>query len=368
MEHISSIASPLLFLTSILGHTYLNFYLNRLKRDDDEAVVAATWNFGILAVESAIDQMIKLDGNAVDAVEEGVRRVERNNDAQYYVGLGGLPNADGHMECDAAIMDSCLRYGAVLAIPHTVQAISVARSVMDKCVHNILVGEGALKWATANGFLPESNVLTEEAKQEWARWKASLDNANINYKNKDKGHDTVGIVCKDFHGNLCAGTSTSGWKFKHPGRIGDAPLVGSGLYCDDIGAAVATGDGEEIMRTCLAFQVVQNIRMGMRPQQACVVALERILKLPSKFNTDSDSAGIGNLDGEQAMHARLTVAVIGLSRSGEVGAASTLDTNNPHCGEPFFPAVCWRGKRQENIEKNIFQTHTLKANSRGATF
>jgi len=212
-------------------------------KSQPQPCIAATWTFGAIAVAES-SKLLMEGRSALDAVEQGIRCVELDNQEQYWVGVGGFPNADGVMELDAAIMDDDCRYGAVMAIQDIANPISVARTVMDKCIHNILVGEGAKKWALSNGFKPDKSVLTPEMHKAWLDRQVKLQ--------KDiKGHDTIGLICLDSNGVLACGTSTSGYAYKHPGRVGDAPIIGSGLYCDKAGAAVATGDGEEIMRSCL---------------------------------------------------------------------------------------------------------------------
>lgn len=300
----------------------------------------ATWNFGKIALKKCAEILVNENGLAIDAVEQGIREVELDTRDQYYVGVGGLPNSDGIMELDAAIMDHRLRYGAVLALQGILTPISVARTVMEKCIHNVLAGNGAFKWALSNGFQYDEGVLTESSQQEWLEWKAhELQNSNDKSTNKDdsnhpNGHDTIGVICLDSHGHLCVGTSTSGWKFKHPGRVGDAPLIGSGLYCHGLyGAAVATGDGEEIMRTCLSSVVVELMRQGRSPGEACRLGIQRLFELPQhNFGDDSKSK----------MHPKLTVGVIAMDPQGRVGAASTLDESNQHRGKASFPVAYWR--------------------------
>jgi len=301
----------------------------------------ATWNFGKIAVQKCAEILIQSGGSSIDAVERGIREVELDTRDQYYVGVGGLPNSDGVMELDAAMMDHRLRYGAVLALQGILTPISVARTVMEKCVHNVLVGEGALQWAISNGFKQDSGVLTESSKKEWLQWRASNIETSVDILHPN-GHDTVGVICLDCHGNLCVGTSTSGWKFKHPGRIGDAPLIGSGLYCHgQYGAAVATGDGEEIMRTCLCSVVVELMRQGFSPGEACQLGIQRMFELP-QINGDGNGDGEGGGIEYTKMHPKLTVGVIAMDPRGRVGAASTLDESNPHRGKPSFPVACWR--------------------------
>ena len=305
------------------------------------AACVATWRFGAIAVD-ACAPLLESGLAAIDCVEEGIRAVETDNTDQYFVGVGGLPNAKGVMELDAAIMDSDSRYGAVMALQNIVNPISVARSVMEKCVHNVIVGDGALQWAVSNGFEEDSGVLTEQSKLEWQAWRRHNDEEKLE-ASKGASHDTIGLICLDKNGRLCAGTSTSGWRFKHPGRVGDAPLVGSGLYCDgEVGAAVATGDGEEIMRSCLSFLIVELMRAGHSPQEACKVAISRVLALKRSA--------------PEGMHPKLTVAVIAMDPKGNIGAASTLSCDNEHRGRPAFPAAYWKeclGKRSLFFEAGL---------------
>jgi len=312
-------------------------------------VAVATWNFGKLAIDRCIP-ILENGSSSINAVEEGIKYVELDNNDQYYVGIGGLPNADGDMEFDAAIMDSNKRYGAVMALKNIKTPISIARSVMEKCIHNVICGDGALKWAIANGYIPDENVLTIESKKEWMAWKYENEK---HLSDKEDMHDTIGLICLDKDGHLCAGTSTSGWKFKHPGRVGDSPLIGSGLYCDGkIGAAVATGDGEEIMRLCLSFLTVELMRQGHEPNEACRLAIERFQELEPN-----------ELEEDKRMHKQLTVGLIAMNKDGKVGAASTLSQKNMHRGKPYFPVMCWRGGNDNNNH-----CQELQADSNGATF
>ena len=228
------------------------------------------------------------------------------------------------MEFDAAIMDHNGNYGAAMCLQDIRYPISLARSIMEKCPHNILAGAGALEWALSNGFEQE-NVLTASSKKEWEEWKATQ-----NLGKTPESHDTIGLLCMDSQGRLAAGTSTSGWKFKLPGRVGDAPVVGSGLYCDGAaGAAVATGDGEEILRTCLSFLVVELMRQGHAPGKACAMGIERLKRLVPPSD--------GTMHGSS-----LVVGVVAMNTDGTVGAASTLGPDNLHRGNPYFPAKVWR--------------------------
>jgi isoaspartyl peptidase/L-asparaginase-like protein (Ntn-hydrolase superfamily) len=319
----------------------------------------ATWSFGAIAVEECVPLLLA-GCSALKAVEKGVNKVELDDQDQYFVGVGGLPNADGVMEFDSAIMDHKRRYGAVMALTDIKTPISIAKRILEKCVHNVLAGEGALQFAVSQGFHKCSrdindkdgsggdSVLTEKSRLEWQLWKDEQEKKDKNLGREniiddEESHDTVGLICLDAEGHLCCGTSTSGWKFKHPGRVGDSPLVGSGLYCDGKGAAVATGDGEEIMRVCLSFLVVEYMRQGDSPQVACVKGIQRLLELQEGENIE-ETGNDEEEDGKEhtRMHKKLTVGIIAMNSEGEIGAASTLSPENEHRGRPGFPAMCWR--------------------------
>ena len=293
----------------------------------------ATWRFGSIAVEKC-KQMLIGDESALDAVEAGIKSVELDQRDQYYVGVGGLPNSNGVMELDAAIMDHRSKYGAVMSIQNIESPISVARSVLEKCVHNILCGEGALEWAISNGF-KTTDILTSSSRKQWLAWMEAkkVQTTTTPFPYADS-HDTVGVICIDRKGQLAVGTSTSGWPFKHPGRVGDSPLIGSGLYCDGkVGAAMATGDGEEIMRCCLSFLVVEFMRQGYSPKRACSLAINRLQTLQNSYPIAA---------GAEKMHSTLVVGLVAMDITGEVGAASTLSPDNLHRGDAFFPVTCWR--------------------------
>jgi N4-(beta-N-acetylglucosaminyl)-L-asparaginase len=247
----------------LIASTALMVSRCRVVKSDDKPrtthspAAVATWKFGVIGIEHA-KTVLELGGSSVDAVVAGIKAVELDERDQYFVGVGGLPNSEGVMELDAAIMDSRRRYGAVMSLQSISTPIVAARLVMDKSEHNVFAGQGALDFALEQG-MKKSPVLTEKAYAEWLAWRKGQDST-------PSPHDTIGMICLDTEGRLAAGTSTSGWKFKHPGRVGDSPLVGCGLYCDgNHGAAVATGDGEEIMRTCLSFLVVELIRQVIVP-------------------------------------------------------------------------------------------------------
>lgn len=230
----------------------------------------ATWHFGKAAVEKS-GETLNVGGSCVDAVEVGINLVELDP-SEHSVGYGGTPNAAGIVQLDAAIMDGAtLRAGCVAALEGVRQPISVARRVMEQSKHVFLVGEGARRFASAQGFA-EEETLTEETRRHWLEWNQSRHAGTGN------SHDTIGLVALDVRGNMASGCSTSGLGYKEVGRVGDSPILGSGLYVDnEIGGAAATGLGEEIMKFCLSFLVVEFMRGGMTPDEACRSAIGRML-------------------------------------------------------------------------------------------
>ncbi len=255
----------------------------------DNPVVVSTWNFGTTANVGAWEVLSK-GGRALDAVEAGVKIPEADPTNQT-IGLGGLPDRDGYVTLDACIMDENYNCGAVMCLEHIVHAISVARLVMEKTPHIILVGEGALQFALANGFTKE-NLLTPESEKAWKEWlKTANYHPEINIenrlydKNKDpmpggpNNHDTIGMMAMDANGNLSGACTTSGLAYKMHGRVGDSPVIGAGLYVDnEIGAASASGVGEEVIRIVGSHLVVELMRQGKSPEEACKEAVTRIVQ------------------------------------------------------------------------------------------
>jgi N4-(beta-N-acetylglucosaminyl)-L-asparaginase len=263
----------------------------------NKPIVLSTWNFGLAANEAAW-KILSNGGTALDAVEAGAK-VPEGDPKETSVGLGGLPDRDGHVTLDACIMDEQSRCGSVAFLEHIVHPISVARLVMEKTPHVMLVGEGALQFALANGFKKEK-LLTKESERAWKEWaKKSEYKPIINVEN----HDTIGIIALDANGNLSGACTTSGLAYKMRGRVGDSPIIGAGLYVDnEVGAATATGVGEEVIRIVGCHLVVELMRQGNSPYQACKLAVERILKKnPAKAK-------------------EIQVGFLALNKSGETGA------------------------------------------------
>ena len=260
-------------------------------------VVISTWNHGLAANEAAWTVLSK-GGRALDAVEIGVRVTEADPTGSS-VGIGGFPDRDGKVTLDACIMDENGECGSVAFLQHIKHPISVARMVMEKTPHVMLVGEGALEFALDNGFTKE-NLLTPEAEKAWKEWlKKAEYKPIINIEN----HDTIGMVALDEAGNLSGACTTSGLAWKMHGRVGDSPIIGAGLYVDnEAGAATATGMGEAVIKVVGAHLIVELMRQGHSPQEACEVAVRRI----SKQKNAKD----------------IQIGFLALGKNGEVGAYS----------------------------------------------
>ncbi|MEL6106851.1 MAG: N(4)-(beta-N-acetylglucosaminyl)-L-asparaginase [Planctomycetota bacterium] len=238
-------------------------------------VVISTWRHG-LAANAAAWKVLSSGGRALDAVEAGVRESE-SDPAVSSVGLGGLPDASGTVTLDACIMDEKGDCGSVACLRDIENPISVARMVMEKTPHVMLVGEGAKRFALQNG-LKEKELLTPKAKAEWDKWKADHPDAIKHWEINVENHDTIGMVAIDANGNLSGACTTSGLAWKLPGRVGDSPIIGAGLYVDnEVGAASATGVGEAVIRAVGCFLVVELMRQGNSPEDACRLAVERVI-------------------------------------------------------------------------------------------
>ena len=235
-------------------------------------IVISTWNHGIAANKVAMD-IIKNGGNALDAVEAGVR-VTESDPEMMSVGYGGLPDRDGHVTLDACIMDHTGNCGSVSYLQHIKNPISVARKVMEETPHVMLSGKGALDFALVKGFEME-NLLTEKAENLWKEWLVTSQYKPIvNIEN----HDTIGLLAIDEIGNISGACTTSGMAWKLHGRVGDSPIIGAGMYVDnEVGGACATGVGELVMKTLGSFLIVELMRQGMNPQEACEEAVMRIV-------------------------------------------------------------------------------------------
>ncbi len=256
-------------------------------------LVIATWNTPD-EVEAAANVLAN-GGAALEAVEQGCRVAEANEKGQS-VGKGGLPDRDGNVTLDACIMNEKGDYGAVVAVKEIKHVISLARKVMEDTPHVLLAGEGAKQFALEAGFKAE-NLLTEASKKAWEKWKIKSEyKPIINIEN----HDTIGMLAIDKEGNISGACTTSGLAYKMAGRVGDSPIIGSGLFVDnEIGAATATGLGEEVLKTVGSFLIVELMRQGKSPQEACEEAIGRIVNKPGKNFKDFQVAYIAvNKQGE----------------------------------------------------------------------
>jgi isoaspartyl peptidase/L-asparaginase-like protein (Ntn-hydrolase superfamily) len=261
-----------------------------------------TWDHGRMATEIG-NPMLAAGNRALDIVEKGVIAVE-DDPTVTSVGYGGYPDESGVVTLDACIMDGVgHRAGAVAFLQKIRNPISVARKVMDTTRHVLLAGDGALQFARQNGF-KEQDLLTDAARERWLSWKRGL-NPDDNWL--DQSHDTVTMLCLDRAGDLAGSCSTSGLAMKIHGRVGDSPILGAGLYVDnEVGAAGATGVGELVLRTLASFTVVEFMRQGLRPSEACRAAFERMCeKIPEARHTQE--------------------ALIAINKQGEVGCATNSD-------------------------------------------
>ena len=256
----------------------------------------STWAFGKATNNKALETY-QQGKSLLDAVEAGIRITEADV-SNASVGIGGIPNADGIVQLDACIMDGPdHRVGSVAAIEGIAHPISVARKVMEETPHVMLAGEGAQKFALDQGF-QRTNLLTQTRQEEWKNWqKKSRKEAHSD------AHDTITLLALDKNGDIAGGCSTSGWGYKLPGRVGDSPIIGGGLYIDNqVGAAGCTGKGENCMRYCSSFMVVEFMRSGLDPQSACIAAINRI--------ASTDPLGLN-----------LEIYFIALDKRGNYGAA-----------------------------------------------
>jgi len=322
-----------------------------LKPTAQSRPVAVSSMNGSAAVKLAVERMVA-DVPPVDAAVAGVGLVEADPE-DVTVGYGGLPNEEGVVQLDAAVMDgSTMRAGAVAAIERIMHPAAVALEVMRRTNRILLVGEGALKFARAHGF-PEENLLTERSRKIWLFWKENasgkddwlpdpkeVDDPDIQWfirKYTDVYFRPTGTI----HLSACSGdgglgccTTTSGLFFKVSGRVGDSPLVGCGLYCDpDVGSAGATGHGESSIISVGAHTVVELMRQGKSPEAACLATLERVVQ-NTKLAYLKDEAG----------RPKNNLLLYAVNRAGEVGSAAIWS------GEKSKYAVCRAGSGPQLLD------------------
>jgi N4-(beta-N-acetylglucosaminyl)-L-asparaginase len=263
--------------------------------------VLSTWDFKLPVNETAYG-ILKHGGNLLDAIEASINLVEADPNITS-VGRGGYPDRDGRVTLDACIMDEHGNAGSVACIEHIVHPISVARRVMEKTPHVLLVGDGAMHFAVEQGFEKEE-LLTDRARAAYQEW---LKGSDYKPPVDEKNHDTIGLLAMDSVGNIAGGCSTSGLAWKIHGRVGDSPLIGDGLYVDnEIGAATSTGLGEACIKVAGSFLVVESMRSGKSPMDACRIAVERVISKQPKYKEVKD----------------FLVGFVAMNKQGEVGALS----------------------------------------------
>lgn len=292
------------------------------------ARVVSTWDFGVGANQAAW-QSLQAGGSALDAVEAGARWAEGTL-CNTTVGRCGYPDRDGVQTLDASIMDGDGRCGSVAALEDILHPVSVARAVMERTPHVMLVGAGAQQFAVEQGH-EKRPLLTPEARRAWQEWRRTakyqprINAERSQLPGNSENHDTLGILALDASGRLAGACTTSGMAWKLHGRVGDSPIIGAGLYVDnEVGAATASGVGEEMIRNAASFLVVELMRQGRTPMDACREAIARVVrKRPEASKT-------------------LQVCFLAMNREGEVGAFAL------HKG--FVYAVCDAQKQDALLE------------------
>ena len=266
-------------------------------------IIISTWSHGIAANEDGM-KILNSGGKALDAVEKAVWVVEADEN-NHSVGLGGYPDATGRVTLDASIMDHLGNAGSVCYLEEIMHPISVARKVMEETPHVLLAGSGALDFALQKGF-QRQNLLTPEMEIAWKKWAETSEYKPIvNFES----HDTIGLLALDKNGHLAGSCTTSGMPFKLPGRVGDSPIIGAGLFVDgEVGAATATGMGELMMKTLGSFLIVELMRNGHSAQEACEMAVKRIWE---RYKNEKESR-------------YFQVGYLALGKNGDYGAYSIL--------------------------------------------
>jgi len=310
-------------------------------------IVISTWDAGLDANKAAW-KILSGGGRALDAVEEGVKVTEASRSC--CVGLNANPDRDGYVTLDACIMDEFFNCGSVAFLERIKHPISVARRVMEKTPHVMLVGSGAQQFAIAEGFPLEEQKLSPDAQDAYDRWlKTSEYKPVINIENMpgrqaglrghgpfapaqlengEWNHDTIGMVAMDTNGNLSGSCTTSGMAFKMRGRVGDSPIIGAGLFVDnEVGACTATGQGEDVIRVSGSHTVVALMTQGLSPEEACKKAIEKIIRIKKDKAKD------------------IQVAFIALNKKGETGAFAIQKGFNyalrNKTSEKLIPAKSW---------------------------
>ncbi|MHA7059702.1 isoaspartyl peptidase/L-asparaginase family protein [Aquimarina sp. M1] len=283
-------------------------------------IAICTWRF--TKANATAGEALAAGKHALDAVIEGVA-IEEENIKNTTVGKGGAPDREGNVTLDACVMNSDGDCGAVVCVENITNVAALARKVMEDTPHVILAGEGAEEFGYRNGFKKE-NLLTDESKLAWVEWKKSPEyKPIINIEN----HDTIGMLAMDKNGDIAGACTTSGLSYKMKGRVGDSPIIGSGLFIDnEVGGAVATGMGEEVLKTVGSFLIVELMRNGMTPQKACEEAIRRIVTKNDRYKD-------------------FQIAYIAINKSGEVGH---------YCIHEGFTMMKYQDGNNENIPTNSY--------------
>lgn len=284
-------------------------------------IVIATWQVPNATAKAM--EILQKNGNVLDAVEQGCM-VEEADIKNSSVGKGGLPDRDGNVTLDACVMDKNGNCGSVVYLQNITHAVSVARKVMEDTPHVMLAGEGAKQFAISKGFQAE-NLLTESSKKAWEEWKIKSEyKPIINIEN----HDTIGMLAMDKNGDISGACTTSGLAYKMGGRVGDSPIIGSGLFVDNqVGACVATGLGEEVVKTVGSFLVVELMRQGKSPQEACEEAIQRIVNKPN------------------SNYKNFQVGYIAMNKKGETGSYAI---------HQWFSMTKFQDEKNEQIQSDYF--------------
>lgn len=279
-----------------------------------------TWGFS--KANAKAGEELSKGTNALDAAIAGVA-VEEDNIKNTTVGKGGAPDREGNVTLDACVMDSNGDCGAVLYVENITNVAALAKKVMEETPHVMLAGKGAEEFAYAKGFKKET-LLTESSKKAWEAWQKSPEyKPIINIEN----HDTIGMLCIDKDGDIAGACTTSGLSYKMKGRVGDSPIIGSGLFIDnEVGGAVATGMGEEVLKTVGSFLIVELMRNGMKPQEACEEAIRRIVSKNDRYKD-------------------FQIAYIAMDKLGNVGA---------YCIHEGFTYMKYDNDINENIKVDFF--------------
>lgn len=283
-------------------------------------IAICTWQF--TKANQTAGEALLAGKPALDAVIEGVA-VEEQNLKNTTVGKGGAPDREGNVTLDACVMNPEGDCGAVLCVSTITHVAALARKVMENTPHVILAGEGAEEFGYAVGFEKE-NLLTAESKKAWQEWLKSPEyKPIINIEN----HDTIGMLAIDKNGDIAGACTTSGLSYKMKGRVGDSPIIGSGLFLDnDIGGAVATGMGEEVLKTVGSFLIVELMRNGMSPQAACEEAIRRIVSKNERYRD-------------------FQIAYIAMNKAGETGA---------YCIHKGFTMMKYSNQKNENLSVDFY--------------